>query len=45
MCCRNGRVELGPQDMWYQCCEGVAGNLADYQRAGSNVRRSCSPLF
>jgi len=45
MCCRNGRVERGPQDAWYQCCEGVAGNLADYQRAGSNVRRSCSPLF
>ena len=45
MCCRNGRVELGGQDMWYQCCEGVAGNLADYQRPGSNVRRSCSPLF
>ena len=45
MCCRNGRVELGAQDMWYQCCEGVASNLADYQRPGSNVRRSCSPLF
>lgn len=45
MCCRNGRVERGPQDAWYQCCEGVAGNLADYRRAGSNVRRSCSPLF
>mmetsp|Transcript_5667 Transcript_5667/g.15914 ORF Transcript_5667/g.15914 Transcript_5667/m.15914 type:complete len:367 (-) Transcript_5667:81-1181(-) len=45
MCCRNGRIELGAQDVWYQCCEGVASNLADYQRPGSNVRRSCSPLF
>jgi hypothetical protein len=45
MCCRNGRIELGAQDDWYQCCAGVANNLQDYRRAGSNVRRSCSPLF
>ena len=45
MCCRNGRVERGPQDVWYKCCEGVADNLANYQKPGSNVRRSCSPLF